>query len=263
MQDMSPEAIDHEAIMRMIREGAAFRPASPVERVAPEALAPGFRAVPPDEVARLPAEPKQTAGQTARQTAAPSAPDAGDDGFRPAPEPMTVDLDAIRAEARAAGRAEAEAEAAALIEAARAEGHAQGHAEAMERAAAELAKARAALLSAAEAVTRGGEEAAPRLFAALEAAILRLASDRAGMAIDANPDHFRHRIAALVARVEAAGAATEIHLNPADLAALGEAALPPGLRADATLARGDAVVRVGDVRLDDILTGDRPQGGAR
>jgi flagellar assembly protein FliH len=219
MQDMSPEAIDHEAIMRMIREGAAFRPASPVERVAPEALAPGFRAVPPDEVARLPAEPKQTAGQTARQTAAPSAPDAGDDGFRPAPEPMTVDLDAIRAEARAAGRAEA--------------------------------------------VTRGGEEAAPRLFAALEAAILRLASDRAGMAIDANPDHFRHRIAALVARVEAAGAATEIHLNPADLAALGEAALPPGLRADATLARGDAVVRVGDVRLDDILTGDRPQGGAR
>ncbi|MCT4682811.1 MAG: hypothetical protein N4A39_03680, partial [Roseicyclus sp.] len=83
MQDMSPEAIDHEAIMRMIREGAAFRPASPVERVAPEALAPGFRAVPPDEVARLPAEPQEAAGQTASQTAAPSAPDAGDDGFRP------------------------------------------------------------------------------------------------------------------------------------------------------------------------------------
>lgn len=255
MQDMSPEAIDHEAIMRMIREGAAFRPASPVERVAPEALAPGFRAVPPDEVARLPVEPKQTAGA--------AAPASDDEGFRPAPEPVTVDLDAIRAEARASGRAEAEAEAARAIEAARAEGHAQGHAEAMERAAAELAEARATLLAAAEAVTRGGDDAAPRLFASLEAAILRLASDRAGMAIDANPDPFRHRIAALVARVEAAGTATEIHLNPADLAALGDATLPPGLRADATLARGDAVVRAGDVRLDDILAGGRLQGVVR
>lgn len=260
MQDMSPQAIDHEAIMRMIREGAAFRQASPVERLAPEDLGPGFRAVGLDEVARRPADTPE-AGKRAPTAIHPAQGESDD--FRPVAEPAVFDPDAIRAEARAEGRAEAEAEATARVEAARAEGHAAGHTEAMAGAAAELDDARRALLAATEAVARGIDEALPRLFTSIEGAILRLASERAGLAIDANPEPFRRRIEALVERVVTTGADTEIRLNPEDIAALGAVRLPPGIQADPTLARGDAMIRVGDVRLDDILARGARTEGAR
>ena len=234
MQDLSPDAIDHAGIMRLIREGSAFRAAPRWPE--PE---PGFAPAPlrPDAYA-----------QTPRTEAAPQ-PVPPEAGFRSAPPPPEIDLARIRAEARAAGRAEAEAD---LAEA-RAQAHAQGRAEALADAAGDLDRARAALVSAANALTDATQTATATVFAAVEAAILRLASHRAGMAIDANPAPFRARIETLAGRITQAGATAEIRLNPEDLAALGDG--DPRFAADAGLARGDVVVRAGDVLIEDILTG--------
>ncbi|PWK60394.1 hypothetical protein [Roseicyclus mahoneyensis] len=235
MQDLSPEAIDHAEIMRLIREGGAFR-ATPALPAQVGAGTPGFQAA-PAPVAAAP-----------RADLPPQTPDAG---FHPAPTPPAIDLDALRAEARAEGRAEAEA----LIDAALADGHARGHAEAMARAARDLTEARSALLSAADSLADASEAAVASLFAAVEAAVLRLAADRAGMAIDANPAPFRARIEALAARIARTGAMAQITLNPADLAALEPDAPAGRFVADASLARGDAVIRMGDIVIEDILAG--------
>ena len=233
MQDLSPDAIDHAEIMRLIREGSAFRAAPPLPQAEP-----GFSAIP--VAVPLPEAP-------VAEPRAPAPPP--EEAFRPAPPPPEIDLALIRAEAHAAGRAEAEA---GLIEA-RAEGHAAGRAEALADAARDLDAARRGLLSAAAAITDATEAATATVFAAVEAAILRLASERAGIAIDANPAPFRARIEALAARIAGAGAMAEIRLNPADLAALGDA--PGRFTPDPGLARGDVVVRAGDVVIEDILTG--------
>lgn len=244
MQDMSPEAIDHAEIMRLIREGTAFRAAPPLPL--PD---PGFSAAPVAE--RAPAAPTPPAA--ARQPEP-----ADDETFRPAPPPAEIDLALIRAEARAEGRAEAEADMSDIRAAAHAAGHAEGRAEALAEAARDLDQARSALLSAAAALTDATEAATATVFAAVEAAILRLASDRAGMAIDKTPAPFAKRIETLAARIAGAGAAAEIRLNPDDLAALGDQAQPARFTADPSLARGDVVVRAGDVVIEDILKGSRP-----
>jgi flagellar assembly protein FliH len=236
MQDLSPDAIDHAEIMRLIRAGSAFRAAPPLPQAAP-----GFSAAP--LAVALPDAPP----------AAPRAPEPiPEDVFRPAPPPPEIDLALIRAEARALGRAEAEAG----LSEVRAEAHAAGRAEALAEAAQDLATARRALLSAAAALTDATEAATATVFAAVEAAILRLASERAGIAIDANPAPFRARIEALASRIAGAGAAAEIRLNPDDLAVLGPEA--GGFTADARLSRGDVVMRAGDVVIEDILAGPRP-----
>lgn len=255
MQDMSPEVIDHAEIMRLIREGAAFRGKTPL----PDADTAGTGPFQPVPLVRP-------------QRAAPPPPvpvaPRPEPGFHPAPPPVELDLAALRAEAHALGRAEAEAEAEARIEATRAQAHAAGHAEAMAGAAADLAAARAALLAVTQTLTEASETSAARLFAALDAAVLRLASDRAGMVIDANPAPFRARIEALANRAGAAGAETEIRLNPDDLAAIGPGLCGACLVADPGLARGDALLRTGDMHIDDILSAaprrarGRPRKGA-
>ncbi len=125
----------------------------------------------------------------------------------------------------------------------------------MDSAARDLTEARRALQAAADSLADASKTAVASVFASVEAAILRLAADRAGMAIDANPAPFHARIETLAARIAGAGAAAEITLNPADLAALGPDAPAGRFTADASLARGDAVIRMGDIVIEDVLEG--------
>ena len=263
MQDLSPEAIDHAEIMRLIRDGAAFRAVpslplpdpdfTPLNPVAEDHPHPGPLEIGPSEPPSRAASPAKPGASAASVTGSPET-----EIFQPAPPPPEIDLALIRAEAHAAGRAEAEAGLSAARAAAHAEGFAQGRAEAMAEIGAEGNAARDSFLAATAALTAASDAATATVFAAVEAAILRLASDRAGLAIDDNPAPFRARIETLAARIAGAGATAEIRLNPEDLAALAGTGSADRFTADATLARGDVVVRAGDVVIEDILAGSRP-----
>jgi flagellar assembly protein FliH len=103
----------------------------------------------------------------------------------------------------------------------------------------------------------------------MTAAVLRLAAERAGQAIDADPAPFARRVAALAARLSHAAADFELRLHPDDLARLaplvaaGLSADLAGLAcarlvADETLARGDADLSAPGLRLADLLADLEP-----
>jgi flagellar assembly protein FliH len=94
-------------------------------------------------------------------------------------------------------------------------------------------------------------------------AVSRLASERAGQAIDIMPAPFAHRIARLAERVAQGIRDVSVHLHPDDLAAiqplLSEACAPDlstlaaaRLVPDASLSRGDADLRAPGLRLADL-----------
>jgi flagellar assembly protein FliH len=155
-----------------------------------------------------------------------------------------------------------------------------------------LAEGRALGIADAEAALRGERdslEAQARAFAAalarlaeppvaevdglirsISAAVARLASDRAGLAIDTMPDPFARRIARLAERVAQGMRDVSVHLHPDDLAAIGpllSAACPPELStlaaarlvADPSLSRGDADLRAPGMRLADLSDAAAPR----
>jgi len=135
------------------------------------------------------------------------------------------------------------------------EGRAAGRAEAsaqLERAvqAFEAAAARLSELTAVDSAA---------LAASINDAILRLASDRAGLAIAEQPDSFADRIEALLATIRTVSGQPSIRLNPADLASIQPLAdTREKLRhcnfvADPALAHGDLSVMVGTIGIDDII----------
>ena len=104
------------------------------------------------------------------------------------------------------------------------------------------------------------------LARALAVAVARLASERAGQAIDAFPEPFARRITRLAERVAQGTRDTAIHLHPDDLQAvrpLLSGACPPELAAlalarlvpDERIARGDADLRAPGLRLADLSCG--------
>ena len=125
----------------------------------------------------------------------------------------------------------------------------------------------AALTSTVEALTRS-----------LDTAVARLASERAGQAIDLQPGPFATRIARLADRLAQGMREVSIHLNPTDvqalqtflagagapeLASLAAARLVP----DSRLSRGDADLHAPGLRLADLidaasLAGSSVQGGS-
>ena len=135
------------------------------------------------------------------------------------------------------------------------EGRAAGRAEAsaqLERAvqAFEVATARLSELTAVD---------SDMLAAYINQAILRLASERAGLAIADQPDSFADRIEALLATIRTVSEQPTIRLNPADLASIQPLAdTREKLRhcnfvADDSLAHGDLSVMVGTIGIDDII----------
>ncbi|WP_164609294.1 flagellar assembly protein FliH [Pseudotabrizicola algicola] len=162
--------------------------------------------------------------------------------------PSATQLAEARAEALAEGRAMGLAEAEAALSAQRAELTLQA-----QTLAAALARLAEPPMAEVDALTRSVSEA-----------VARLASERAGLAIDAHPAAFAERIARLGERVAQGMRDVKIYLHPddiaallpvlvegcpAELAALAAARLVP----NATLRRGDADLRAPGLHLADLI----------
>ena len=99
-----------------------------------------------------------------------------------------------------------------------------------------------------------------QLFTHLNAAVLQLASERAGMAITDNPAPFIARIRQLIAHVKQAAAQITITLCPSDLKAV-QTILPAAQTPDHwvwqsgdDLRAGDLRIQLGDIEIIDILS---------
>ena len=159
-----------------------------------------------------------------------------------------------------------EAEVEHRLAAARAAAKAEGMAEERARLMGEIEAERAQLneaLSAFERVTARLSEVHPddsaSLVGALEEAIRRLASERAGIEIDETPTAFLRRIETLADRVGQGIRSVRIRLNPGDFAAIQQfiessETIEEGMIAvDLSLGRGDVIVRSDAVRLEDVI----------
>ena len=146
--------------------------------------------------------------------------------------------DQIRAEAFAAGRAEAEAEAEAR-----------------------LTSAVETLAAAAYAFQHPNAEMMASLRAEITEAVLKLASERAGLEIDTIPDAFVERIETLADRIHGQATQAVLRLNPEDHEAI--AALIAGsdslasmrVVTSAELSRGDVDLVVDGLRISDRILG--------
>lgn len=98
------------------------------------------------------------------------------------------------------------------------------------------------------------------LEAAINKAVIELASERAGQVISKNPEGLVARIRGLVENIKAAAHEVDIFMNPTDLASLenwlGESATPSGWKftADTQLLCGDIRLRIGGIEVADQLS---------
>lgn len=140
-----------------------------------------------------------------------------------------------------------------------AEGREAGRKLAHQELAQGMAEAKATFLAAIRGLEEGTDALAIQLSAALQQAVIRLAAQRAGAAIDAMPAAFLHRIDALAERVAQGMRKVRLRLHPDDLAAIlpllggREGFGPDVIETDPTLMRGDAEVRAEGVTLSDLL----------
>lgn len=254
-QDAAPTA-DHDAIMALIRNSQEpFRADAKLPMKA-ETGQSGFVETTP-VAAPISAEPSETAIAVDLSSLREEVSDAPeeDQGFKPAPEPEEIDLEAIRQNAFEEGRAAALTE----LEASRAESFEEGREAGKAEAEAELSDARAAFLTASSMLVRMDSDVLVQLDQAMSEAVMRLASERAGMAIKDAPKGFAARIENAAARLARGIEAIDIHLNPNDLKAIqkaleGHTTLEAArLRPDENLAHGDLRIQAGDIGMDDIL----------
>ncbi len=166
-----------------------------------------------------------------------------------------ADLERQLANARNAGREEGRAEMAAQLDAERTG----------------LARAAQALASALARLERPSDDQVAVLAQAIDAAVLRLATERAGVAIDHAPAGFALRVARLAERLAAHPGGTTVRLHPDDLAAVlpvltGAVAhdlsclAAARLVGDPGLQRGDADLQTAEIRIADLI--DPPSGDA-
>ena len=264
-------ALDHEDIMRLIREadqsgfvqtgGLPTKVSATPEHFQPKGFVAVTEAELPDLADELPEDQVEISSQAAEQET-------------PAPQPAApqIDVEAIRkaawAEGYQAGLAEAEAKAAltapepeapadpvndeAAIAAAREEAFAEAEAQ--------FAEARDAFIAATDRLMTPDTDALAGLREQLTDAVRKLASDRAGVQIDTTPARFVNKIEALVETVAAGISDVTIRLSPKDLDAvtpfLTEAPIVQQSRliADANLRRGDVGISTPDISLTDSLT---------
>lgn len=203
--------------------------------------------------------PPQTAGQSAGQSAGQEPEVAKAPVLtvvshpRPEPKPerdFAAELAAAFEKGRASGLADGKAQ-----------GQAEAAAQLQERGTAEMTRARDAFVAAAKALAAPQDDLADSLCSGIEAAILRLASERAGMAIAENPSAFLRRIEGLADRVSQGLRQVRVSLNPDDLALINahlgdhpidmlEFSPRPGL------SHGDVIVTAQGITLSDLLVAD-------
>lgn len=242
----NPRSLGHDEIIELLRSRRSngFAAEQPCAGARPPEAQDAF-------VAR-PMAPPEPEGQR--------APEPQRDGTaRPADIPETytaADLAQARREAHDEGLAQGRREA---QEEAYAEGLAAGRAEGRSAAEAELADLRALLLTALERLDAPGETALDALREQMVAAVLRIASARAGSRIDEMPGGLLARVESLASQVSAAAGQLTVRLNPADHAALraylddAPQATISQLEPDPTLARGDVELHTPGIVIRDRL----------
>ncbi len=268
-------ALDHEDIMRLIREadqsgfvqsgGLPTKVSATPEHFQPKGFVAVTEAELPDLADELPEDQVEISSQAAEQEA-------------PAPQPQPaapqIDVEAIRkaawAEGYQVGLAEAEAKAALTAPEPEPEAPAEpvndeaaiatAREEALAEAEAQFAEAREAFIAATDRLMTPDTDALAGLREQLTDAVRKLASDRAGVQIDTTPARFVNKIEALVETVAAGISDVTIRLSPKDLDAvtpfLTEAPIVQQSRliADANLRRGDVGISTPDISLTDSLT---------
>ena len=163
-----------------------------------------------------------------------------------------VDFEAGRAEGLEEGRR-------AGFDEGQAKGMEEGRAAGRAEASAQLERTVQAFESATARLSELSAVDSDALAASINEAILRLASERAGLAIAEQPDSFADRIEALLATIRTVSGQPSIRLNPADLASIQplvdtrEKLRHCNFVADDSLAHGDLSVMVGTIGIDDII----------
>lgn len=137
-------------------------------------------------------------------------------------------------------------------------GRAEAQAQAQRQAGAELIAARDAFLAAAAAFNGPQDGLAANLGTGIEAAILRLASERAGIAITENPAAFQKRIEAMADRVAQGVRAVTVFLHPDDLDHIeshleGHKIDMIELLPKSGMGRGDVIITARGICLSDLL----------
>jgi len=123
----------------------------------------------------------------------------------------------------------------------------------------EMGEAIAAFRAAAEAIGRDDNIDLSQLSSAMNKAIITLASERAGLAIDSHPDAFAQKIETMVTRIRNRVDDPVIHLNPADAelisATIKDNLAPRAVKimTDDQLKRGDARIDVGSIGVMDLI----------
>ena len=143
-----------------------------------------------------------------------------------------------------------------------AKGMAEGRAAGSAEASAQLERAIQAFETATASLKNLTEVDSKALSASIRAAILQLASARAGQVISDMPGAFVSRIEGMISRIRTVTGEPVIRLNSADLAAVAplietrEKLLHCHFVADNELASGDLSVTVGNIGIDDFLLQD-------
>lgn len=228
------------------RSDAGLRPAQVAFRALWPAPTPAaaFTPLHPQELAVLPAPappPPQPEPEPEPEAPCPEPPPA------PEPPPLSAAPDPALVQAHEAGRLHGRAEAEAELAAER------DH----------LAQTARALAGALAALAQPRPEDVAGLAGLIDRAVARLASARAGQAIDAAPAPFARRIARLAETLAQHQEALTLHLHPQDLAAIQPllAGTCPAdlvtlatarLVADPALSRGDSDLRAPGLRLADL-----------
>ena len=123
----------------------------------------------------------------------------------------------------------------------------------------EMSEAIAAFRNAAEAISHDDNIDLSQLSSAMNKAIITLASERAGIAIDSHPEAFAQKIETMVQRVRNRVDEPVIHLHPADAelisATIKDNLAPRAVKiiADDQLKRGDARIDVGSIGVMDLI----------
>jgi len=244
-----PAAFRSRSLLDIARQATPEPPPAPAPREAaapaaaiPTAAAPDVHPA-PHEAPRAVAEAEVVAEfPPAPPIAPPAAPPAAVEPDPPAPPP------GIDPEQAAREREEAYIS-----------GFRAGEAQARREIEGETVAALAALDAAARAFMNPDAAMVAALQSGLRAAVLGLASARAGVRIDEMPEAFLRRIEALVEQVQADLRGTVLRLNPADAAALGPLLGRSELLSEARivarddLARGDVDLSIGGLRIVDAL----------
>ena len=138
-------------------------------------------------------------------------------------------------------------------------GFAEGKAAALAEIDENISAAIASFTTVTEAISKEDSIDLAQLEKAMFGAINQLASERAGIEIDAHPDPFTTKVASMVSRIRNRIDEPVIHLHPQDIAAIQpqlEKQLAPRnftLTADEMMKRGDARVDVGSIGVMDLI----------